>query len=435
LRTVYSLGFLTLISAFNYLDRSILGLALPLIKAQMAVSDTVLGLVSGLVFVLFYSLLGVPIAWLADRWNRRNLIALGFAFWSVMTFATGFVANIWQLAVARFLMGAGEACGTAPSNSMLSDLFPRARRPLVLAIFGTAYSAALVAFYPVIGWIGEHHGWRAMFLVAGSPGVVLAAIFFVTVREPERGGAEDEATPSGRNGTSRRGQSPQPLRVTLRFLAGSRAYLLLLLGVSFMGANIFAAGAWNPTFLRRVHHLTLTQIASSIGPTLGVLGAIGILLGGILAGRLGRRDERWRLRVPAIACLLVGPSQILFLLGDSMPMWLTGFALTSFFTLVHQGPVYAAAMNVATPRMRAVATALILLCASLVGQVFGPLLVGFLNDRLHPSYGDLAIRYSMLVTAGCAIAGGASFWSAIRFIEHDTRRASQTTFQTDRRPC
>jgi MFS family permease len=122
-RAIYALGFLSLISAFNYLDRSILGLALPLIKTEMHVSDTALGLVSGLAFAGFYSLLGLPIAWLADRWNRRNIIALGFAFWSVMTALTGLVANIWQLAATRFLMGAGEACGLAPCFAGPADLW------------------------------------------------------------------------------------------------------------------------------------------------------------------------------------------------------------------------------------------------------------------------------------------------------------------------
>ena len=123
LATSYSLGFLTLVSAFNYLDRSLLGLALPAIKAEMQVSDTALGFVSGFAFLLFYSLLAVPIGWVADRSNRRNIVAFGFAFWSVMTLLTGWVANIWQLALARFLMGAGESCGLPPSNSMISDLF------------------------------------------------------------------------------------------------------------------------------------------------------------------------------------------------------------------------------------------------------------------------------------------------------------------------
>jgi len=397
---------------------------LPLIKSQLQLSDTVLGLVIGLTFVLFYSLLGVPIAWAADRWNRRDIIAVGFAFWSLMTMATGLVVNIWQLATARFLMGAGEACGIAPSNSMLADLFGKARRPLALAIFGTAYSIALVLFYPILGWIGQHHGWRAMFVFAGAPGLLLATIFYCTVSEPRRGASDAQSGAVGpADAPSPQRLEPQPFLTTLRFLAGSRAYLLILLGVAFMGADIYAAGAWNPTFLRRVHQLTLTQIASSIGPTLGLLGAAGILLGGTLASRLGRRDGRWRLRVPAIACLLVGPAQLLFLLGDALPVWMTGFALTSLLTLMHQGPIYAAAMNVATPRMRAVATSLILMCASLLGQVMGPLLVGFLSDRINPALGDLSIRYAMLVTAGCAMVAGASFWGAVRYVERDTQRA------------
>jgi MFS family permease len=388
----------------------------------MQVSDTVLGLVVGLTFALFYSLLGVPIAWIADRWNRRNIVAIGFAFWSLMTMVTAFVTNVWQLAAARFLMGAGEACGIAPSNSMVADLFGKARRPVALAVFGTAYSVALVAFYPVIGWIGQHHGWRWMFFAAGVPGLLLATIFFLTVTEPRRGAADSAG--------DMRPIEPQALRATLQFLGGSRAYRLLLLGVTFMGAHIYAAGAWNPTFLRRVHQLSLTQIASSIGPVLGLLGALGILCGGILASRLGQRDERWRLGVPAIACFLVAPAQLFFLLGDAMPIWVAGFALTSFLTLMHQGPVYAAAMNVAMPRMRAVATSLILLSASLFGQILGPLLIGYLSDRLEHRFGGVSIRYAMLATVVCALGAGASFLGAMRYMADDTRRG-RNQFATD----
>lgn len=388
----------------------------------MHLSDTVLGLVVGLTFALFYSLLGVPIAWIADRWNRRNIVAIGFAFWSLMTLVTGLVTNVWQLAVARFLMGAGEACGIAPSNSILADLFGKARRPIALAIFGTAYSIALILFYPIIGWIGQHHGWRFMFLAAGVPGLLLATIFFLTVPEPQRGASEA--------GGDRRPMEAQALWTTLHFLAGSRSYRLLLLGVTFMGADIYAAGAWNPTFLRRVHELTLTQIASSIGPILGLLGALGILGGGILASRLGQRDERWRLGIPAIACFLVGPAQLLFLLGDALPVWVAGFALTSFLTLMHQGPVYAAAMSIAMPRMRAVATSLILLSASLFGQILGPLLIGYLSDRLEPRFGELSIRYAMLATVACAFGAGAAFFGAMRYMADDMRRG-QKQFATE----
>lgn len=410
------LAFLTLISTFNYLDRSILGLALPAIKAEMAVSDTMLGLVSGLAFVLFYSTLGVPIAWLADRWNRRNIIAIGLAFWSLMTLATGWVTNLWQLMAARFLMGAGEACGLAPSNSMIGDVFRKATRPLALSIFGTANSIALIAFFPLMGWIGDAFGWRAMFIAAGIPGIVLALIFFRTIREPTRGAAEETAASASTEAP------PLALDVALRVLLQSRAFLLLLVGATFMGAIVYATSAWSPSFLSRVHGLSLMEIGSSVGPMRGLLGAAGILLGGVLTDRLGRRDERWRLRLPALACLLVAPAEVLFLLGEDGQTWATGFALTSFLTFVHQGPIFAAVISIVPLRTRALAISLLALCAGLLGQLFGPLLVGVLNDRLAPVHGHLAIRYSLLSVTLCALIAGCSFWAAGRFV---TRKEQQ----------
>jgi MFS family permease len=410
----YTLGFLTLISSFNYLDRGILGLALPLIKAQMRVSDTLLGLVSGLAFALFYSLLGLPIAWLAERWSRRNIIAIGFAFWSLMTAFTALVANIWQLGVMRFLMGAGEACGLAPSNSMVSDLYRESRRPLALGILGVASSIAYIAFYPVIGWVGEHHGWRAMFAVCGLPGAVLAVTFLLTVREPERGACE----------TRTLSLDIESLAAMVRFLLGSRAYVLMLAGAMFMGASAYAGATWNATFLVRVHHLSLADVAASLGPLQGLFGGAGILLGGLLTDLLGRRDERWRLRLPAIACALAGPAEALFLLGDRRLAWMTGFALTSLLTLAHQAPVFAVAMSVSKVRMRAVAVSMMVLVASLLGQIIGPLLVGMLDDRLHARLGDSAVRYSLLLVAVCAIAGGLAFAAAVRFFERDRLRAA-----------
>jgi MFS family permease len=419
-RAVYTLGFLTLISTFNYLDRSILGLALPAIKKEMQLSDTMLGLVSGLAFVIFYSLLGVPIAWLADRFSRRNIIAIGFAFWSLMTVLTGFVANVWQLAAARFLMGAGEACGLAPSNAMLSDLFRAARRPLALSIFGTANSIAFTLFFPIAGLIAETRGWRAMFVAAGIPGLVLALLFALSVREPARGALEEVAR-------EREETKPESLSASLAFLAGARSYLWMLLGCMFMGSNAFAAGAWTPTFLTRVHGLKMSEIASTIGPIRGVVGALGILTGGLLIDRLGKRDARWRLRLPAFACLVTGPAELLFLLGDTRTLWMAGFALTSLFTLVHMGPIFAAALAVTKLRMRALATSIMVLAASLLGQAVGPLMVGFLNDLLAPSLGAHAIRYSLLITAGTAIAAGICFWAAEHHFERDVLRANQAT--------
>lgn len=411
---IYTLGFLTAISAFNYLDRTILGLAMPAIKKEMAVSDTALGLISGLVFVTFYSVLGIPIAWLADRYNRRNIIAVGLLFWSLMTIATGYVANIWQLAFTRFLMGAGEASSLAPSNSIVSDVFQKARRPLALAIFGLANSIASLAFLPVVGWIGQTRGWRAMFVAAGVPGLLLALLFVLTVREPKRGEAE----------TGRTRVAPESLTKALGFLAGSPTYWLLLFGTMFMGANVYGTGAWTPTFLSRVHSMSLAEIAATIGPIRGILGGIGVLGGGLLIDRLARRDERWRLGLPALACILVGPAEVLFLLGNGKSAWMTGFALAALFTLVHQPAVFAVTLDVARVNMRAVSTSIVILFANLFGQAVGPLIVGMVSDHLHPLFGDTSIRYALLVTTVTPILAGLCLGTAMRFSARDIARAA-----------
>ncbi|MEP7349777.1 MAG: MFS transporter [Sphingorhabdus sp.] len=424
-QAVYSLGFLTLVSTFNYLDRSLLGLALPQIKAEMQLSDTVLGLVSGLAFVLFYSIMGVPIAWAADRWSRRNIIAAGFAFWSLMTLATGWVANVWQLTAARFLMGAGEACGIAPSNSMTADLFRAERRPLAYSIFATAASISSILFFPIAGWIGQHYGWRQMFIVAGIPGIVLALLFLMTVREPRRGASESSAGVT--QGRPSQDLDRIPFWQSVRFLLRSRAYLALLAGATFMGLNVFASAVWTPTFLTRVHGLTLGEIAATIGPIRGICGVAGVLLGGMLIDRLGRKAPHWRMNIPALACILVGPAEVLFALSDAHPVWLGAYAATGFLLLIHQGPVFAAVMVVADVRMRAVATSILLFCAAMFGQAVGPLAVGIMNDALTASLGDQAIRYSMLMIAVTAVLAGLSFWLAGRFIaaDADAERAAE----------
>lgn len=419
--SVYSLGFLTLISAFNYLDRSLLGLALPQIKTEMAISDTMIGLVSGLAFVLFYSIMGVPIAWAADRWNRRNIIAAGFAFWSLMTLVTGWVSNIWQLTIARFLMGAGEACGIAPSNSITADLFRAERRPLAFSIFATAASISSILFFPIAGWIGQTYGWRQMFIVAGAPGIFLALVFLLTVREPVRGASDSTPRPTVSNRSDR-----PPFWQSVGVLLRSRAYLALLVGATFMGLNVFASAVWTPTFLDRVHGLSLGEIAATIGPIRGFCGIAGVLLGGFIIDRLGRKSPHWRMSIPALACICVGPAEALFALSDTHSVWLGAFAISAFLLLIHQGPVFAGVMAVADVRVRAVATSVLLFCSAMFGQAIGPLIVGIMNDLLEPSLGDQAIRYSMLMIASTAVLGGIAFGMAGRFIAADAQRQARS---------
>ena len=413
---IFTLSLLTLIAAFNYLDRSLLGLMLPLIKAEMALSDTTLGLLTGLVFATVYSTLGIPVAWLADRYNRRNIVSIGLTMWSLMTAVTGVVSNVWQLAAARFAMGAGEACSVAPSNSMVSDLFGKSRRTLAVCILGTGSSLNLLLLYPIAGWIGHHHGWRTAFLAAGLPGIALAILFFLTVKEPKRGAAEP-SIPS---------LAPSALGDTVRFLFGARSYRYMLLGMTCMGAIVYSGSAWKSMFLVRVHGLNLSQIASTLGPIRGALTGVGILVGGLLADRFAHRGERWRLWVAAASCFLVAPSEALFLFADTKAGWLTGLAASSLILILHQGIAFSTCMNVARLRMRAVSISLAILFSGLFAQGIGPLLIGYLNDQLLARFGDAAIRYSMLNIVVCALVAGFAFLMAGRHVEADMRRANST---------
>jgi MFS family permease len=387
----YFLGFLTLISMFNYMDRSLLGLVLPLIKADLQLSDTALGLISGLAFVLFYSTLGIPIASLADR----------FAVWSAMTIVSGSVVNGWQMAAARFLMGAGEAAGLAPSQAMIADRFSPARRPLALSIFTAAFALDALIFLPLAAWGADTLGWRTVFHISGGIGVALALIFYLTVKEPVRGAADGGAA-----------QDRVPMLKALRILSRSRAYVFMMIGVSCTGGALYAMGTWTTTFLTRVHGMSITEVGAIVGPARGVLGLIGILGAGYLANLLGRRDARWRLWVPALSCLLYVPGQIMMLLSDTPWVWITGLGITGLFITAYQGPVYAAIVTLAPPRMRAVAISVLVLFTGLAGQVCGPLIVGMLNDALHAAHGDHAIRYSLLVVAVCEMGAALAFYAA-----------------------
>jgi MFS family permease len=280
--SIYALTLLTLIYALNYTDRNIFSIVLQSMKQELVLTDTQIGLIGGFAFVLFYSILGVPIARLADKHDRRLIIGAGFAFWSLMTALTGLVTNVWQLAVCRFLMGAGEATGIAPSNSMVSDLFSKSRRPLALAILASGSSIGYFFGYMLGGWVNQIYGWRAAFLVAGIPGIVIALIFVLTVREPARTGAGSKTW------------DKETFSQALRFLTGSRCYIFTVIGCSLLSINVYAIIVWNAAFLIRVHGFTSGEAGTALGLVRGAIGIVAIMLGGYLANRLGAIDQRWR---------------------------------------------------------------------------------------------------------------------------------------------
>lgn len=413
LRVRYTLAILTVIYALNHLDRSIFSIVLQSVKTDMGLSDTALGLVGGLAFVMFYATLGVPIAYLADRYSRKVIITAGLTVWSMMTAVTGLVTNIWQLALARFLMGAGEACGTAPSNSMLSDLYDKTRRPLALSILTSGSTIGVFVGFLAGGWLNEFYGWRIAFFAAGAPGLLVAVLFYLTVKEPVRGGSEIVGT-SLEAGT---------FMDAMRFLIGSKTYIFVLLGGCLSGIHMYGVIIWGPTFLIRVHELASGEVGSYLSVARGPVGIFGVIAGGLLAERLGRRDERWRVWVPALGILLSIPAEIVYL--TSGPLWLAvaGMMVSTLFTSMQMGPLFAILMNVAKVRMRATATATFMFFGNLTGLTLGPLGIGYLNDLMTPAIGAFAIRYSLLIGTSFALIGGLLMWRGSRYVGADTQRA------------
>jgi MFS family permease len=410
----YTLLLLTLVYALNFLDRTIFNVLIEPIKKEFALSDTTIGLLAGFGFVLMYSVLGMPIARISDRRSRRNIVALGLAFWSAMTTLCGMAQNATTLAIARIGVGIGESAGTPASQSLIADLFGKDERPRALGIFAIGTYLGVFLGYFFGGWVNQYYGWRAAFIGAGVPGLAIAILLRISVREPIRG-AQDAGVPRAVR---------QDLRPTFSFLLSQRSYILVLIGFCLTSYTNYATSVWIPPFLARVHHLSSAEIGTYAGTFKGLFGIAGTLLGGFVVARISRNDDRWKLWAPAIMSGLAGPIFATCMLTPSFPVSIAMLALFSLFVGFHLGPIFAIAQTVAKSSMRALATATVLLTATCFGQGVGPLVVGLCNDWLKPSYGVDAIRYSLLTASVTTVLGALIFLLAARFIRSDISRAA-----------
>jgi len=410
-RRYYVLALLTIIYALNFLDRTIFNVLIEPIKKEFALSDTTMGLLAGFGFVLFYSLLGIPIARMADRLNRRNIVALAFAFWSAMTYLCGLASSVTALALARIGVGIGESAGTPASQSMIADLFDKNERPRALGIYAIGTYLGVFLGYFIGGYVNQHYGWRMAFFTAGLPGVALAGVLWLTISEPRRGAMAETF-------------KAEPIGPTLRFLISQPSFVIVLIGFCLTTYTNYATAVWIPPFLARIHHLTSAEIGTYAGTFKGLAGMAGTLIGGLVVARIGRRDDRWKLWAPAIMSGLAGPVFALCMLTPSFTLMVATLALTSFMVGFHLGPIFAIAQTVAKPSMRALASALVLLTATCFGQGVGPLAVGMINDALKGSYGVDAVRYSLLSAAVTTTLGALLFVWAARWIRADIARAS-----------
>ena len=382
----YSLAVLVIVYTFNFIDRQILAILLPAIKAEFLVDDWVLGFLVGTSFAVFYATLGMPIALLADRWNRRNIVAAALAIWSVMTALSGIAANVGQLALARIGVGIGEAGCSPPAHSMISDYYPPEKRATAMGIFTVGISAGIMIAYLSGGWIAENLGWRQALLIVGLPGLVLALIVRFTVTEPVRGLSEGREDSDARYGIIEVG----------RFLFGRKSFVHMSLGAALSSFTAYAVLSFFPSFLMRSHGMNLQEIGLYLGLIIGVSSAIGFVGGGYLADRLGSINRKYALWAVAGSALTGWLFVIPMYLLDNATWVLVIFFIASIPTNVYLATTFAQTQGLVRLRMRAAASAILLFVINIIGLGLGPQFAGILSDLLQPGFGADSMRYSLM---------------------------------------
>ena len=406
----YVLVLLTLVYALNFIDRQILVILQESIKVDMDLSDSQLGLLTGFAFAIFYVSVGIPIARWADVGNRRNIVSLAIAVWSGMTALSGFTQNFWQLLMARIGVGVGEAGGSPPSHSMISDYYPVEQRGSALSFYSTGVYLGILFGFLIGGWINSEFGWRTAFFVVGVPGFLVALLVRFTIREPVRGGLEGRAL-----------EVPATFGETLRTLKSFGSFKLFAVAAGLNAFSSYGIGNFTPSFLIRSHGFSSLEVGTSLALITGIGGALGTYMGGVLADRYGAKDKRWYLWISGIpaACSVPLMFTAVFI-GD--PRLALGFLF--FATMLgafYLGPTIAISHTLVSPSMRAMASAILFFILNLIGLGLGPLVVGMLSDFLTPSYGSEALRYALGIVSFVNLISAAFFFLAARKLLADLK--------------
>ena len=385
----YVLALLVAVGVVGWVDRNVLAALLQSIKGDLALSDTELGLLGGVAFGVFYATVGLPIAWLADRWERRSLIALAVGLWSAMTAACGIAGSFAGLFLARIGVGIGEAGGSPPSVSLVADYFGPERRARALGILYLQIPCGFVVGYLSGGWLDELVGWRLTFLLVGLPGIALALLVRLSLREPPRGHSEGSTDSATRAPT---------LAATIRYFLKQPPLRYLPLAGAVHGVGAFAAALWLPAYFMRSFSVTSATAGTWLAIAYGLGGAAGVLCGGQIADRLVAitRDARWYARGCAIVIAAALPCSALVYVADEAPVAVAALVVATLLSHMFLGPVAALLQNLAGVRHRATAAAFYLFFVNLVSMGLGPLSVGFASDRLGTLFGTDALRYSLL---------------------------------------
>jgi len=397
----YVLVMLTLVYVFNFIDRQLLVILQESIKKELHLSDTQLGMLSGFTFAIFYVTLGIPIARLADKTNRRNTITVSLGLWSIMTACSGQARSFIQLLLARIGVGIGEAGGSPPAHAMISDYFPPEKRSTALSVYSSGLYFGILTGFLTGGYLNQQFGWRTAFFVVGIPGVIFSLLFYATVKEP-RHGATDTNVASANNSHS--------LGEVLRLLYSSKTFVFLASAAALNVFCIYGLLNWAPSFLSRLHEMKSSDAGKALGPILGIGGGIGSFAGGLLTDRLGRKDKRWYLKVPAYSIILAIPCAVGAIFLHNTFFSLACLGLCASFQSMYLGPSLAVAHSLVPASMRALTSAVFFLVINLVGLGFGPLVVGMISDSLTPSLGVESLRWALAIIIPVSVVSAALFF-------------------------
>jgi len=396
----YALGVLTVVYSFNFIDRQLLAILQESIKLDLQLSDGQLGLLTGFAFAVFYVTAGIPIARWADKSNRRNIVAGAVFVWSFMTALSGLAQNYIQLLLARIGVGVGEAGGSPPSHSIISDIFPAERRASALGFYCTGVNIGILFGFLFGGWLNEFFGWRIAFMVVGIPGIILAIVVRMTLTEPVRGMSE------------RRKDSEKavPFGEVLRLLWSRRSFRHMAMGSAMNAFAGYSVSSWTASFMIRSHGMTTGELGTWLALIIGVCGAVGVFLGAMLAEKLAVGDKRWYVWLPSLAGFIFVPFLAAALLADSPYLALSLLVIPGLLSNVYLGCTIATTHGLVGLRMRAMSSAILFFILNIIGLGAGPWAIGMLSDYLTPSLGVESLRYAMLYLLPAAM-----FWSACHF--------------------
>jgi len=411
LRRWYVLGLLMLVYTLNIADRFVMSTLIEPIKAALGLSDSSIAFLTGTALACFYVTAGLPLAYLADRANRRTMVAVALGAWSVITACCGLVQSYGQMLAARIGVGIGEAGGTPPSVSLLSDYFPPRRRAFAMSVYSLALSIGSMLGTSA-GYVSDAWGWRAAFYALGVPGVAVALAVAITLREPRRGRL-DEAPPPPR----------ASLRETLAFARRHPA-----LGHAWMGAAVYTLWGWGlmwwtPSFLVRSHRMTLGDAGGALALMNGIGGTAVLLATLAVMARLEKKSAR---AVPLYAAVSIGvatlPSILAYALA-SKPLALAMLWLFIPLSYAPFGPTFALLQNLVPASMRAQATAVMLFLANVANLVIAPQVVGFASDHLAPAYGAQSLRYCLIPLAFTGLWAAWHYWRCAMHLAPGPERA------------